>query len=155
VPDENRARLLYFFTTAERLPEILESAEISVSSTPIVATWRRRGIRVVWLTDDEEAASGVDRGTEREPSSDFSSAPPSARITVAVSDAQRWSQWAPRHKVSKKARRRLDAAGGGQGGRWWIVARPIPSSEWLRVQDLLTGEMLWPELDPSSDRDSA
>lgn len=141
--DENRDRLLYHFTTAQNLARILDSATITVSGKPIAAGWRRRGTPVVWLSDDAEAAHGVDRGLDQERSSDFSGEIPSVRITVAISDAQRWSQWATRHRVSKKTRRRLDAAGGGQSGRWWIVARPIPATEWLRVEDLRTGRTLW------------
>jgi hypothetical protein len=153
VSDENRVRLLYHFTTAEHLAEILSTEQISLSRSPVVARGHRRATPVVWLTDDADADTGVDRGFDHDSRRDVAGEPRTARITVAVSDAQRWSQWAPRHKVSNKTRRQLDAVGGGQSGRWWVVVRAIPASEWLRVEDLHTGQTLWSRPDPISGRE--
>lgn len=150
--DENRARLLYYFTPVVEFARIADEAQISVDSTAIVAGWGRRRIRVVWLTDDPHAEGGVDGGFGPARSSDFRAEQPSARITVAVSDAQRWSMWAQRHRVSRKTRRRLDDAVGGTSGRWWVVARSIPAAEWLRADDVRTGDALWTQPAPSADQ---
>jgi len=65
------------------------------------------------------------------------------RLTVEIPDAeaQRYSSWRRKHGVRNAVYRDL-AATGGDPERWWVVERPIPSSEWIEAIDTATGDRL-------------
>jgi hypothetical protein len=146
----NHLRLLYHFTSEANTRAILDSGEIVVTGRlPGSKGSASEGgpARVVWLTDDADPGSGDDHGLGgpggQEPSADKRA----VRFTVSVPDAQHWAEWAHRRRVGRRVLRQLDEAGGGLSERWWVVPRAIATAEWAFVEDLRTGELIWPLAD--------
>ncbi len=55
------------------------------------------------------------------------------RITVKISDAKKWPDFAAAHGINKRWYRLL-----GRGGRpqcWWVVERIIPQTDWIAVDE--------------------
>lgn len=143
----SRQRLLYHYTSLASLLGILDDRQLRPSR---LRRWFRRDLSVVWLTDAENPGRGADHGlgpTSDDPALDKRA----VRFTVALSDAQRWKPWAARHGLSHRLRQRLDHAGGGLSARWYVVPRPVPADEWIRIDDLHTGERIWPHQDAESE----
>jgi hypothetical protein len=126
----NHPRLLYHYTSHSRFWELLADGQLAPESRPSA----RLRAALVWLTDDIDAA-GIPEGT-------VAGRPVEVRLTVVVDDAQRWPVWAARHHVSRRIRRAVDRAC-GDGERWWVVARPVPISEWVAAQAVDSGEPFW------------
>ena len=143
----NHLRLLYHFTSESNLRAIVDSGEIMVSGRSKDHEVPASPVRVVWLTDDADPGSGNDHGLSHPAGADPELDKRAVRFTVAVSDAQHWTEWAHRRRVTRKALRVLDEAGGGLSERWWVVPRAIASSEWTFVENLRTGELIWPLAD--------
>jgi hypothetical protein len=144
----NHLRLLYHFTSRTALEAILRADAIAVTSGPEGRRWSGQhtasSLQVVWLTDDWDPGIGRDHGLAVPGPYDPRTDKRAVRITVAVSDAQHWPEWAHRRKVGRKTLREIDDSGGGLSERWWIVTRPVSSKEWVRIEDLRSGEVLWP-----------
>jgi hypothetical protein len=171
----NHLRLLYHFTSEANTRAILDSGEIAVSGRPpgsngsgpealgsaasgsaalgskrfgSKGSASERGLaRVVWLTDDADPGIGDDHGLGRLGGTEFGADKRAVRFTVSVPDAQHWPEWAHRRRVSRRLLRQLDEAGGGLSERWWVVPRAIATAEWTFVEDLRTGELIWPLAD--------
>jgi hypothetical protein len=143
----NHLRLLYHFTSESNLRAIVDSGQIVVSGGPTGHEAAASSVRVVWLTDDADPGSGNDHGLGHPADQDPELDKRAVRFTVAVSDAQHWAEWARRRRVTRRALRRIDDAGGGLSERWWVVPRAIASSEWTFVENLRTGELIWPLAD--------
>jgi hypothetical protein len=139
--DLNRHRLLYHFTARETLPSILSSRVLHTRTVIRHARPPRSEVSVLWLTDSADPGRGDDHGLG---ALDGDADKRAVRFTLSIPDAQHWPQWAARRHVRRRVRRRLDEAGGGLSQRWWVVARAVPEAEWVRVEDLRTGEALWP-----------
>ncbi|MCU1657856.1 MAG: hypothetical protein JWO57_2512 [Pseudonocardiales bacterium] len=145
--ESNRLRLLYHFTAPVNVSEILDSGQLRPN--PVRSASRRRARDVVWLTDSADPGRGTDHGL-------VPSDPQAAdldkrliRFTLSVSDAQHWPEWASRHRVRRTTQRELDMAGNGLSTRWWVVSRPVHSTEWVRVENLRTGHLVWPTGSPA------
>jgi hypothetical protein len=141
-------RVLFHFTASAELPRLLRELELPSDDSVTrglagLLTGRGRG-GLVWLTDSADLLLAQSRGMAdvrpglRRPAGEL------VRVTVAVADAQYWPHWARRHAVGRRLRRRIDAGAGGSSGRWWVVARTVPSAEWLRL-DAVGGTRLWPD----------
>jgi hypothetical protein len=141
---DSTPRMLYHFTAQHSLQAILQSQEISVSAAPVAGLVRSRKVAgIVWLTDAYDPGSGTDHGLGDPILGDMGVGKRGVRFTVSVPEAQHWPQWAARHRVSRITRRLLHDAGGGLSERWWVVQRPIPAQEWVGVERVRTGTLLW------------
>jgi hypothetical protein len=146
----NHLRLLYHFTSEVNTRAILDSGEIVVTCRlPGSKGSASEGgpARVVWLSDDADPGMGDDHGLAGPVGGEPSAGKRAVRFTVTVPDAQHWPEWAHRRRVSRRALRQLDEAGGGLSERWWVVPRSIGTAEWAFVEDLRTGELIWPLAD--------
>jgi hypothetical protein len=145
---DNRSRLLYYFAALSEMSAVLRRERVVLDDYVPRSRVLRRAPRVVWLTDladpqlEHDSGAAVLRPGLNAPTDYL------ARIMVSVSDAQHWPQWASRHGVSKRSVATLDDEAGGLSGRWWVVSRIIPATEWVRVDSLRTGARIWPESAP-------
>jgi hypothetical protein len=140
----NHLRLLYHYTSVANLQAILDSGELIVSGGPVGRRFAASPLRVVWLTDDADPGHGDDHGLGAGASGDPTLDKRVVRFTVSVSVAQHWPEWAHRRHIHRKTLRELDGAGGGLSERWWVVPSAIPARDWVRVENLRTGESIWP-----------
>jgi hypothetical protein len=140
--------MLYHFTSLVNLDSILDAREIRPSKGPdgkqYAGQHRSSPLSVVWLIDDWDPGVGSDHGLGVPGKDDPRTDKRGVRITVTVSDAQHWPEWAQHRKVHRKELRDLDSAGGGLSERWWIVPRAIGTSDWALVENRFTDEVLWP-----------
>jgi|SRR5215467_5861362 len=129
---------LYHFTCREHLPAIYEAGHLKVTESNISDTREHKGPDVVWPTDDPDPARSlggwafamkVDSAGRRTPVSKTT-----VRFTVEVPDheAHHWPTWARQQGIRNMWYREL-ARHGGDPEHWWVVARPIPSHEWVEV----------------------
>lgn len=143
----DRQRLLYHFATLSEVRAIIAGrvvpTDAAISLGPIARVTARKPDGLVWLSDSAELLPDQARGAAAVRPGVRAPAGALARITVSVPDAHYWPQWARRHGIGRNRQRMIDRAAGGLSGRLWIVARPIPSAEWLRV-DTMAGARLWP-----------
>ncbi|XFO69040.1 hypothetical protein SPSIL_052680 [Sporomusa silvacetica DSM 10669] len=61
------------------------------------------------------------------------------RITVDT-DATPYLEWAKKYNVSAEQIRRLDADGGYQSVKWYVVEKEIPTNEWQCIELFVDGE---------------
>jgi hypothetical protein len=144
----NQDRLLFYFAPASQLPRLtserLIPTDTSIAGGLFGLVGRRGGL--VWLSDSAELLREQARGVAQVRPGVRGPAAELVRVTAAVPDAQYWPRWARRHLVGRRRRRRIDALAGGSSGRWWVAARPVPATAWLRI-DTAAGVQLWPESD--------
>ena len=142
---DNRRRLLYYFAPLSEMSAILRHERLDLDDVVLRGRARRRAPLVLWLTDladpqlEHRSGEAVLRPGLNAPIDYL------ARVMVSVSDAQHWLQWASRHGINKRTVATLDDEAGGLSGRWWVVSRTIPATEWVRVDSLRTGARIWPE----------
>jgi hypothetical protein len=136
----NHHRLLYHYADMSGVEVTLASGSIEPIALPLRG--RRQSRAVVWLSEAPDIDTRALPVTAAGPA-EHSADEPLARFTVAVHDAQHWRHWAARHKVRRRHRRELDVRGDGFSDMWWVVSRPIPSSEWLLVDEVETMTVLW------------
>jgi hypothetical protein len=133
----NRRRLLYYFTPLAGLEKLIASERLPADS-PIPRSWPARLVRkpvsVVWLSDLGELTPEQAAGEAMVRPGLTATAATLARITVSVPDAQYWSRWAEWHAISRRWQEQLDGDADGLSGRWWVVSRPIPASQWVKVE---------------------
>ena len=130
---------LYHFTSTYHLPLILAAGELAPTESNIGSPSRKHkphgarvGPDVVWFTKSRVVPPGshglagsiVDKAE--------------VRITVEVDDAVLWSEFSSKHKIDPSWYAVLDARGLGTASSWWVVARAVPSSQWLEVRNLRT-----------------
>jgi hypothetical protein len=143
----DRQRLLYYFTSVSDVPAIIAGrvvpTDAAIKLGPIARVTARRADGLVWLTDCADLLPDQARGAAAVRPGLRAVAGGLARVTVSVPDAHYWPQWARRHGIGRDRQRRIDRAAGGLSGRWWIVARPIPTAEWLRIESV-AGARMWP-----------
>jgi hypothetical protein len=133
VASGNHRRLLYHFADVVSAEQAVAQGTILPSAVPLRGLRSRR--EVVWLTEAPDVGPGLLPVAAAGPL-DRTSGEQLVRFTVAVDDAQHWRHWAARHKVRRRSRRDLEARGDGLSDLWWVVARPIPSDEWLLVGEV-------------------
>jgi hypothetical protein len=127
-------RILYHFTSREAWDRILADGFLKTSNSWVN---RRTGYPVgpdrfvVHLTSDDRGAGSVllDRRA--------------VRIDVDASDAQRWDPWMRANGVDEAWLRDLRGIH-EDADKWFIVERVIPSSEWVRVVDMDSRDVIWP-----------
>jgi len=136
----NHSRLLYYYVPAVQLPEILAAGRVPADA-PAPLRWPfgvlRRNRGLVWLSDLAELAPAQANGQSTVRPGVRGSAGSLARVTVSVPDAQYWPRWADRYGVSARRQAEIDRDAGGLSGRWWVVSRAIPTSEWIAVAEVL------------------
>lgn len=139
----NRRRLLYYFAPRAGLAELVASERLPADS-PIPRSWPARLVRkpitVVWLSDLGELTPEQAAGAAMVRPGVTGTAATLARITVSVPDAQYWTRWAEWHAISRHWQEELDSDAGGLSGRWWVVSRPIPASQWVKVEPRPAGQ---------------
>ena len=145
---DNRRRLLYYFAALSEIPAVLGRSCIVLDDYALRRRAMRRAPRVVWLTDLADPQHEHDSGAAMIRPGLNAPTDYLARVMVSVSDAQHWPQWASRHGVARRTVETLDDEAGGLSGRWWVVSRIIPATEWVRVDSLRTGARIWPEPAP-------
>jgi hypothetical protein len=132
----NHSRLLYYFTPQDGLADVVSGERLPPDAS--VPTTRfgvlRRPSRLVWLSDLAELTPQQAAGRAAVRPGVRSTADTLARVTVSVPDAQYWPRWADRHGISQRRQAAFDRDADGLSGRWWVVARAIPASEWLAVE---------------------
>ena len=133
----NHRRLLYYFTPRTGLTELVASGRLP-ADLPIPASWPvrllRRPRRIVVLSDLAELAPEQADGSATVRPGLTATADTLARITVSVPDAQYWTRWAEWHGLGRRRQDAIDQEAGGLSGRWWVVSRDIPASEWVQVE---------------------
>jgi hypothetical protein len=92
------------------------------------------GPKVVWFTTDP-APTQPWACVERQRRSDAQKN--TIRITVALpeGDAQWWPLWARARGISEIWYEAM-AESGGNPDDWWVVTRPVPSREFVRIEDV-------------------
>jgi hypothetical protein len=131
---------LYHFTSRFHLPNILQDGMLiptdanlfRTGPSPATPNEPVRGQKVVWLLDEPEAGGG-------QQANGLYAAKREVRIEVDVPDAQRWLDWVTTRRHDPEWVRIIVRQGGGKSRakHWWVVARPIPSTEWV-VTEVLT-----------------
>jgi hypothetical protein len=142
----NQTRLLYHYALRESVSGLLAAAVLPLDEHQLprrLARLGRRPPRVVWLSDLGELAPEQLRGAATVRPGVVATAERLVRVTLSVRDAQYWDQWARKHAIGRRAQRVIDDAAAGLSGRWWVLTRPVPISDWLQI-DAVTGERLWP-----------
>ncbi|MDP9117601.1 MAG: hypothetical protein M3O28_10195 [Actinomycetota bacterium] len=142
--EPNHLRLLYHYTSEANLTSILKDGVLLVSRGSAGREFAAGPLRVVWLTDAMAPGSGNDHGLRSPEPRDPAQDKRGVRITVSVSYAQHWAQWARRRRVGRRQMREIDEAGGGLSQSWWIAPHPIPAGDWVRIENLHSGEVVWP-----------
>ena len=133
----NHRRLLYYFTPRDGLAELVAGKRLPADEwapTPWLDRMLRRRLRVVWLSDLAELTPEQAAGRATVRPGVTGTAQTLARVTVSVPDAQYWPPWADRRGISQRQQQALDRAANGLSGRWWVVPRAIPASEWVAVE---------------------
>lgn len=143
--EDNRLRLLYHYTSRLNVANIFAESRLRTSRLPHSRLGIGRSVAVVWLTDAAEPGRGHDHGLSAAEPPGAAGDRRAVRFTVSVDDAQYWPEWALRRGIGRRTRRELDEAGGGLSARWWVVPRAIDAGQWVRVDDLVSGERIWPE----------
>lgn len=134
--------ILYHFTCLLHLPKIREDGVITTTESNIGSprpdwppTGEHHGPDVVWLTTEPKrtaASHGLDRS---ETTDDIATVADktAVRIKVQVPDDEAfyWPDWARDQGIDD---RWFDLLGRGRRpDLWWVVTRPVPESEWLKV----------------------
>jgi hypothetical protein len=115
--------MLYHFTSPEHLKSIEADGVITTTESNVNAFGG--GPRVVWLTDDPDPGkAGWAEGSLYDKTA--------VRITVEVPDAYPWLAWAGEQGIEEYWKNALVSAGGGPdaAASWWVVERPVHTSEW-------------------------
>lgn len=123
----SRPKFLYHYTSPYHVPLILETAVLEVTESNVSFAIENAAPQVVWLTPEtlirppRYLASIVDKTAYR--------------FVVAPADAQRSDKWLRRNGASSEQIGLLESSGGGsKATTWYVVARPIPSEEWLGLE---------------------
>lgn len=139
-------KTLYHYTSIERWGRIKDDGRLNTTDSCLVAPSRdgalneNRGPSVVWLTTDGEGTLGhglqntLDRTDKTR-----------VRVTVQLpnNEVHKWKDWALRRRINPRWLRSLTEDQSG-ASTWRITERPIPSTRWVEVVDLETGEQLFP-----------
>ena len=140
----NHTRLLYYFTPRDSLAELTDRQRLPADASapvPLLDRVLRRPLRVVWLSDLAELTPEQAAGRAPVRPGVIGTVDTLSRVTVSVPDAQYWPRWAERRGIGQRQQEQFDRDAEGLSGRWWVVSRPIPSSEWVRVEPA-TGRMV-------------
>lgn len=98
---------------------------------------------IVWLTSNKTPeGTGIDRGKIYFQNT-FIDAPPIIRITVDVPDAMHWPAWSMKYLIKKSVYDGLAKSANGDPITWYVVDRPIYDNEWVIVENIKSGEVLW------------
>lgn len=129
---------LYHFTSPDHLPLILADGFLKTVESNVSFRREHAGPDVVWLTTHERAEAG--HGLEN-PRHDKRA----IRFTVRLDKraVHRWREWARAKGSSAETMALLAEASGGGVSSWRVTERAIPSSAWVEVRDMRTGEVLW------------
>ena len=122
-----RPKILYHYTSPIHVPMILDSGFLKVTESNVSFDIENAAPQVVWLTPKtlirppKYLATIVDKTA--------------FRFVVAPADAQRSDKWLRHNGASSEQIRLLESSGGGtKAATWYVVARPIPSEEWLGLE---------------------
>jgi hypothetical protein len=124
--------ILYHFTSAYHLSLITAAGHLKVVESNISRTREHAGPDVVWLTSNPEpTAQPWIAGATLDKSE--------IRITVDVPkrEARKWRTWAASRGIDSTWAKALALPGCGS---WYVVARPVPSTEWVEIANARTGE---------------
>jgi hypothetical protein len=145
---DNHWRMLFHFVDADRAEAVLGAREIGFTAPLNASLNRVTRQNLLWLTDTPDADvaalfAGQGAGTAAEAEI--------VRFTVQVARAQHWTEWARRHRVSGRVRRRLADLTGGISP-WWVVPNPIPAADWISAEGVRSSAVFWPltTADPSA-----
>jgi hypothetical protein len=129
--------LLFHFTSRYHLQQILESEKLKTTESNVSPLKPNAGPPVVWLTNEERwKKQGWHVGAAVN-KLEF-------KFTVLIprGDIKRWYDFAAEHNVPSHWMLALEE-NGGDGSRWFVLERPIPSSEWVSIVHVPTGRRLW------------
>lgn len=127
--------ILYHFTSAWHLPQILEDGYIDVTESNLSQHREHAGPDVAWFTKSPTVAGttflrgcSVDKTEVR------------FIVDVPGGEVQKWWTWARRRGIEPRWAKGLAAAGGSAS--WYVIERPVPVAEWRNVTNVRTGAVL-------------
>ena len=120
--------LLYHYTTSFHMHSIEAEGVLRLTDAVLQPTASKGPDQVVWLSDDPTWRQGWQQGSAFDKSE--------VRIVVDVPDAKKWRKWARDHGSPRWWMQVLERVGGGHkpGLHWFVVERPIPRAEWVRIE---------------------
>lgn len=133
----------YHFTDEDHLDRILVE-NVLRTTDPNLLKGDNGNDRVVWLLDTPTVEYDHGLGVGGRIIGAFEGEPVrmidkhAIRIAVDVDDARQWLKWLTTHRHDPDWIRAIVKAGGGKiaARHWFVVPRPIPSSEWVEVRDM-------------------
>jgi len=136
--------LLYHFTCRHHAANIINQGIINTTESNIHEKIKHYGPDVVWITNHILFNQGcIDLSNKRRLPKEFKENydKHAIRITIDISDAQHWPIWSCKHKIKKGWYRRLARSGDPQS--WYVVERCITQDDWIIIEDVQKGEVLW------------
>jgi hypothetical protein len=138
---------LYHYTgIIDHWAAIARSRYVDIMESNIRLDTPHFGPDVAWLTSSKTPKeSGVMDGADIEMGGRkyLSVDKRRVRITVDVDDAKHWPPWSREQGIKEEVDRAMAIATGGDLDSWYVVERPVYDDEWVIVEDLQTGTVLW------------
>lgn len=140
--------ILYHYTCLLHTRSILTSGYNRTTESNIDPHRPHAGPDVVWLTDqpifDQLCVELPPEILQRAMASGLAPGDidkKAVRFTVDVDGAVPWATFAKHYKAKKSWLRDLALA--GDPSTWFVLSRPIPREEWLRVDNVRDNVVLW------------
>jgi len=133
--DDSLERVMYHYTSTYHLPMILEDGFLKPTESNLRADIENVK-NVVWLTDLYEptpyglglVGSIVDKSE--------------IRITITRSKKYKfWKVWSRQNKINKEWAKILEKD--RNPNNWYISEKPIPIDDFIMIENVKTGEVLW------------
>ena len=136
--------LFYHFTCRHHIPSIIRQGVIKTTESNIHKKFVHYGPDVVWLTNNKLFKQiCLDFAHKNLVSSEVLAKydKHAIRISIDIDDAQHWPAWSRSHKIQKGWYRALAKFGDPQS--WYVVERCITQDDWIIIEDVQKGEVLW------------
>jgi hypothetical protein len=154
---------LYHFTSEHHIQQILADQKLRLAGANITAPWQGNlDESCVWFLDTPtlefdhglSAASKLGWGANLKPAVRDKYDKTRIRLTVDLdrSDPLRglrpvgWIGWAHEQGINDTWFNAIVKAGGGieAAKHWWITTGEVPAERWVEIENVATGQVLWP-----------